>query len=245
MRAAETAVTRHHADIARRKTARAQRAISRIGKQDAANIEARILLQLRLGHARRLEIELIEHRVFGLRHRRRRTHRAARPVRHAQRDHAPEPVRPQQRGVPRDRSAPVMAGDHRLLLAQSIEQTYHVADQVQQRVLVDCIRRDRSAHSHACRGPPRGTPPRPEREADGARSTRTPESRGTTAQAAPCPARPRACECRLSRQSDASARSRHNPPGCSAAHRGIHHEGTKTQRRRWRAFAHHDGGVRR
>ena len=66
--------------------------------------------------------------------------RPARPERHAEADDAAEAVGAQQRGVPGHRRAPVVAGDHRLLGTERIEQADHVADQVQQRVLVDRLR---------------------------------------------------------------------------------------------------------
>ena len=94
-----------------------------------------IALELGLGDARLLEVELIEQRVVGLRHRRGRAHGRARPERDAQADDGAEAVGPQQRSVPGDRRAPVVAGDHRLSLAERVEQADHVADQVQERVL--------------------------------------------------------------------------------------------------------------
>ena len=39
--------------------------------------------------------------------------------------------------MPGDGRAPVVAGDHRRFRTQGVEQTHHVADEVQERVLVD------------------------------------------------------------------------------------------------------------
>jgi hypothetical protein len=52
-------------------------------------------------------------------------------VRTARASSAAHAVRPQQGAVPGDRSAPVVPHDHRLPLAQGIEEADHVAHQVQ------------------------------------------------------------------------------------------------------------------
>ena len=88
----------------------------------------------------RLEIELVEHRILGLRHHRGGTHRRAWSERYAERDHAPEAIRAEQRRVPRHRSAPVVAYDHRVIFPQRVEQPHHIASQMKQRVLVDRLR---------------------------------------------------------------------------------------------------------
>ncbi len=93
-----------------------------------------------LGHPRRLEIELIEDRVLGLRHDRGRPHRPPRPERHAEADHPAEAVGAHQSRMPRDRRAPIMAGDDCLLGAQSIEEADHVADQMEKGILIDRLR---------------------------------------------------------------------------------------------------------
>ena len=98
---------------------------------------ADITLELRLGHSRRLEVELVEDGVLILRHDGARADLASRPVWHAEADHTAEAIGAQQRGVPRYRSSPVVTGDHSLLSTQRIEQTDHVANQMQKRVLVD------------------------------------------------------------------------------------------------------------
>ncbi len=49
-------------------------------------------------------------------------------------------VGPEQRRMPRHRRAPVMPDDHRLLGAQRCGETHRVADQMEDRVLVDRLR---------------------------------------------------------------------------------------------------------
>ena len=44
---------------------------------------------------------------------------------------------PKQRSVPGDRGSPIVTGNHRLLGAERIEQSHHVADEMEQSVLVD------------------------------------------------------------------------------------------------------------
>jgi hypothetical protein len=61
----------------------------------------------------------------------------ARPKRHTEPNHASEAVGAHQRGMPRDWRAPVMAGDYRLRRTETIEQPYHVTDEMEQRVLID------------------------------------------------------------------------------------------------------------
>lgn len=94
----------------------------------------------RLRPPRGLKIQLIEHRIIGLRHHRRWTNLASRPIWHAQPDDAAEAIRPQQGGEPCDRSAPVVPGNDCCLGTESIEQPHHIAGQMQQSVMVD-IRR--------------------------------------------------------------------------------------------------------
>ena len=76
-------------------------------------VAAHVALELGLGHARLLEVELVERCVVGLRHHGGRADGRARPERHAEADDAAEAVGTQQRRVPGDRRAPVVAGDHR------------------------------------------------------------------------------------------------------------------------------------
>ena len=130
---------RHHADAVRRQPVLPQRSVARVSVQHTAQESARVALQIRFGDTGRLEVQLIEHRILGLRHHRGGTHRRARPERHTERHHRPEAIRAEQRRVPCDRSTPVVAGNHRRRLAQRIEQSHHVAGKMKQRVLVDRI----------------------------------------------------------------------------------------------------------
>src|ERR1035441_1532248 len=63
------------------------------------------------------------------------------PVRNAQPDHAPHPVRAQQRGMPGDRRAPVVPGDDHPVRAERVEQGDHVPGQVQDRIEIGPLRR--------------------------------------------------------------------------------------------------------
>jgi hypothetical protein len=99
-----------------------------------------VVLEFRLGHPRGLEIELVEDGIVGLRHDRGRPLQPTRCIGHAEADHAAKAVGAHQRGTPRHRCAPIVAGDDRLLGAERIEQPDHVADQVEERVLVDRLR---------------------------------------------------------------------------------------------------------
>ncbi len=74
------------------------------------------------------KIELVEDRVFGLRHHGRRTNRSARPEWHAKADDRAEAVGAQQRRMPRHDGTPIVAGDDRLVGAERVEQAHHVAD---------------------------------------------------------------------------------------------------------------------
>src|SRR5262249_48017507 len=91
-------------------------------------------------NTRVLEIELVKDRIFVLRHHRGWTRLPPRPERHAQADHPTEAVGAQERGVPCYRRAPVVTDDHGRLRAQSVEQAYHVANQLQECVLLDLFR---------------------------------------------------------------------------------------------------------
>ena len=93
-------------------------------------------LKLGLGEARGLKIELIKDRIVVLRHDRGRPNRPARPIRNTEADHRPEALRTQECGVPRDGCSPIVTGDHRLIGAESVEEAHHVADKMQQRILV-------------------------------------------------------------------------------------------------------------
>ena len=144
---------------------------------------ARVALELRLGDAGLLEIELVELRRLGsaascARWRRRGlsrrngTLKAATPRKR---------VRAAERRVPGDRRAPVVPDDRRALRRRErVDDTNHVADEMEQRIGLDRFGPVRSARSRACRARPRGSPPRPAPAADAATSTRIPGSRGRT-----------------------------------------------------------------
>src|SRR6202011_4591646 len=90
-----------------------------------------------------LEEELVEHRILGLRHERRRWPRVAKPPRaerRAERDNSAEAVGAQKCRLPCDRGADVMAGDHRLLGTESIDETHDVADVIENRILLHLLR---------------------------------------------------------------------------------------------------------
>ena len=106
-------------------------------QQDAADCPTDVALELSLGDPRSLKVQLIKHRVVGLRHDRGRPHRPARGERHAKPNHAAKAIRAHQSGVPRHWRAPIMAGDNRALLAERVEQADHVANKMKQSVLVD------------------------------------------------------------------------------------------------------------
>ena len=93
--------------------------------------------QLRFGHARCLKIKLVENRLVCLRHHAGRANWKPRPERHAHPDHRAKAVRTQQRGIPCHRRAPIVSSDHRRVGAESVQQTDHIAHQVQQRVLIN------------------------------------------------------------------------------------------------------------
>ena len=123
---------RHHAE-----GRRAGWSIAGQPHQDTLDGGADVMRQFGVGHAGGLEMQLVEHRVLGLRHHRGGPCLAARAVGHAKADDRAEPVGAQQRGVPGDRGAPVMAGDDRRLGPQRVEHAHHVAHQMEQGVLVD------------------------------------------------------------------------------------------------------------
>ena len=118
---------------------RAARRVSACGIEQAADGVARVALELRLGDPRRLEIELVVERGLVLRHGAGRTFRAARPERRAQADDSAEPVRPQKRGVPGDRRAPIVPDDDRPLRPERVDDADHVADEMQDRVFLDLL----------------------------------------------------------------------------------------------------------
>src|ERR1700739_3722434 len=98
------------------------------------------VLKFGLGHTRGLEIELIEYRVVGLRHGGGWADSTAWPERHTEANHRGEAVWAQQRCMPRHRCTPIVTGDDRSFGTQRVENADHVADQMEQRVLVDRLR---------------------------------------------------------------------------------------------------------
>src|SRR5208337_5157048 len=117
----------------------AARRVSACGIEKATDGVARVALELRLGDPRRLEIELVVDRGLVLRHGAGRTPRAARPKRRAKADDSAEPVRPQKRGVPGDRRAPIVPDDDRPLRPERVDDADHVADEMQDRVFLDLL----------------------------------------------------------------------------------------------------------
>src|SRR5712671_3272470 len=95
------------------------------------------MLELGLGHPRALKIELVEDGIVGLRHDSSWPVWPARPKWHTEPNYASEAVGAHQRGMPCDWGAPVMAGDDRLRSSETIEQPYHVTDEMEQRVLIN------------------------------------------------------------------------------------------------------------
>ena len=110
-------------------------------EQHVANGRARIAAQFRLRQPRLLEIELIELSILRARHQACRRRLAARPERYAERCHRPEAVGPRESRLPGDAGAPIMPDDDGGRRTQGIKNADHVADEMQDRVLVDRLRR--------------------------------------------------------------------------------------------------------
>ena len=106
--------------------------------QHLAHRDGNIVLQLMLGNAGCLEIELIEEPIAEdlgrTRHRRRGT---AFRGRHRQRGDGREHIRPHHRRRPGDRRPPVVPDDDRRLLPQSSDESNDVTNLVQERIAVD------------------------------------------------------------------------------------------------------------
>jgi hypothetical protein len=98
-----------------------------------------IALELGLGNTRLLEIELIEDGLLGLGHEASRSCHTplSRPVRYAQAHYAANTIGPNQRCVPRNRSTPIVAHNHRLGSFECVEQADDVTDKMEQRELVN------------------------------------------------------------------------------------------------------------
>lgn len=89
------------------------------------------------GNAGLLEIKLVELGIRRSRHEAGRARIAARPERHAEADDGVEAVQSQQRRIPGDDRAPVVADDDGGGGFKGVEKAHHVADQMKKRVLVD------------------------------------------------------------------------------------------------------------
>src|SRR5260370_24990453 len=85
--------------------------------EEAANAQTDIALELRLGDAWGLEVQLKKLSVLSPGHNARWTNGWSRYERHTQTDHAAKAIGPQERGVPRHGGAPVVSDDHRCLCA--------------------------------------------------------------------------------------------------------------------------------
>ena len=158
---------------------------------DAAKRKSRMDLrtsasQLRLGDARLLEVQDVEE-VVGedLLEERRRRQRRPRRVRHAQRGDGGKALWIEQRAVPRDRRAPVVADDDGGALAERIEHADGIRRVVLHRVCVDGLGGVACGRSRGRPARRRDSPPRRARGAGDARSTTTPGSRGSAARAGP------------------------------------------------------------
>ena len=80
-----------------------------------------------------------------MRHGGRRANLASAAKRYAQADNRPKAVRTEQGAVPGNGAAPVVADNDRGRLSQGIEYAHHVADEVEQGVLVHSLRLFRQA----------------------------------------------------------------------------------------------------
>src|SRR5229473_116778 len=136
----ESALPRHHPGS--KPSARGRRPVARERVELGTERATHVAPERRLGFGG-LKEELVEHRILVPRHERRRRHRAAkrpRPERHAERDNSTETVGAQKRRLPCYRGADVVAGDHRLLGTQSVDETHDVADVMENRILLHLLR---------------------------------------------------------------------------------------------------------
>ena len=158
-------------------TGAAARRVTGPAVEHVAQAPARIALQLRLGDAGLLEIELIELSIRGARHDAGWGHLAARPERHAEADNRAEAVGPQERRMPGNvapQSWPTMTA----VGACSASRRPTMSPTRWKIVYWSMASGRRSCRSRACPAQRRGSRPRRARRAGGARSTRTRESRG-------------------------------------------------------------------
>ena len=102
---------------------------------------ARVGVELALGDPRFLEVEdVIKVVAVGLLHRLERRGPGPAAVRHAHRDQAGEAVGMEEKAVPRHQRAPVVADDHRRLLAERIDDSDHIRREVLDVVGIDLAR---------------------------------------------------------------------------------------------------------
>src|SRR6202022_3862051 len=137
----EAALPRHHPG---RKPSNARRwwPVARQRVELVTEGETQVALERRLRRGI-LEEELVEYCILGPRHERRRWPRVAKPPRaerRAERDNSAEAVGAQKRRLPCYRGADVVAGDHRLLGTQSVDETHDVADVMENRILLHLLR---------------------------------------------------------------------------------------------------------
>src|SRR6202023_3066351 len=119
----EAALPRHHPGR-KPSNARGRRPVARQRVELVTEGETQVAPEPRLRRGI-LEEELVEHRILGLRHERRRWPRVAKPPRaerRAERDNSAEAVGAQKRRLPCYRGADVVAGDPRLLGHESIDE---------------------------------------------------------------------------------------------------------------------------
>jgi hypothetical protein len=114
----------------------AGRPVAGAAEQELAEGGGEVTRELGIRDAGLLEVHHVEGVADAAAHGGDRRGRAAGAVGHAQPDHPADPVRPQQRGVPGHRRAPVVPGQHRLPFAEYVHQPDDVAGQVQDGVRI-------------------------------------------------------------------------------------------------------------
>ena len=158
------AAPRHHADrVGTMPTAGVAARVARARVEDAADGGAHVALELRLRHARLLEVELVEDRVVGLRHRRwwGAWSRAAGTARSAR------SRRGTGRGAAAPRATPPARPSRGRRSPRSARRARRAAPPCRPPGARACTARSRrarrSGRSRACPAPPRGSRPRPAR----------------------------------------------------------------------------------
>jgi hypothetical protein len=163
--------------------------IARRGVQHRENRLAYVGLELGIGLAWLLEIQLVKlllaYRLF---HRlsRANVHPRSPNIRHAQENDRAENVGPEQRTKPGDPRPPVVSYDDRLRLAEGVDEANNISAQLENIVVLDSLRVDLSRRNRAGPARRRGILPQPTASIGGAKSTTTPASRGKGQLAAPC-----------------------------------------------------------